>query len=212
MKWRGFRIEPGEIEALLAGHPQVQIAAVLLREDEPGDQRLIAYLVGEAGQTIDPAEMRRYAREHLPDYMVPSAFMVLDAMPLTPSGKVNRRQLPAPERSRDGETVSALPQTYTEKMLAQLWAALLKVDQIGLDDNFFDLGGHSLMTIKLTQQIEAATGAQLSIADVFGNPTIRELSPMLEHLTWDTDVLELPEKQGRIAAFFSILSRFIRGK
>jgi amino acid adenylation domain-containing protein len=184
VKWRGFRIEPGEIEALLASHTDVQLAAVLLREDSPGDKRLIAYLAPEIGKELDIDAIRAWLKNQLPDYMVPSAFMAVAAMPLTPSGKIARRALPTPDSSRVLGSDAELPKTEAEQAVAYIWQRLLKIDQIALDDNFFDLGGHSLLTVKLTQQIEKITGEQLTIADVFENPTVREFSQLLANADW----------------------------
>jgi aryl carrier-like protein len=184
VKWRGFRIEPGEIEALLANHTDVQLAAVLLREDSPGDKRLIAYLAPEIGKELDIDAIRAWLKNQLPDYMVPSAFMAVAAMPLTPSGKIARRALPTPDSSRVLGSDAELPKTEAEQAVAYIWQRLLKIDQIALDDNFFDLGGHSLLTVKLTQQIEKITGEQLTIADVFENPTVREFSQLLANADW----------------------------
>ena len=130
VKWRGFRIEPGEIEPKLAGHPQVQQAAVLLREDTPGDKRLVAYLVAVSGQDLDTANVKTWLKDLLPDYMVPSAFVVLERLPLTPSGKVARRLLPVPDYA---DTVQAYvaPRTPVEDALVQIWAAVLNRPQVG---------------------------------------------------------------------------------
>jgi len=200
VKWRGFRIEPGEIEAALATYESVQQAAVLLREDTPGDKRLIAYLVAEDRQTIDEQVIIAFAKKRLPDYMVPSAFVILDSMPLTPSGKIARRKLPLPTGARPAGARGALPSTPEQRALESLWKALLKVDAVSLDDNFFDLGGHSLLTIKLVHAIEEATGEQLSIADIFENPTIRELSVILEGVTWAQLEVEKPSAVSRLWA------------
>jgi len=205
VKWRGFRIEPGEIEALLASHAQVRLAAVMLREDDPGDKRLIAYVVAEQGQDIEVSDMRSLCKEHLPDYMVPSGFMVLDEMPLTPSGKVARRQLPPLASEREGSEGERAT-TTVQKNLAAIWAHLLKLDTVMLDDNFFDLGGHSLLTIQLAQKVQAATGRQLSIADVFENPTVRELSPLLEDASWDMEKIDLAQP----GFFGRLLRAFVR--
>jgi acyl-coenzyme A synthetase/AMP-(fatty) acid ligase len=184
VKWRGFRIEPGEIEALLTAHATVQLATVLLREDTPDDKRLVAYLVPADGEAVVETDIRAHIKGSLPDYMVPSIFITLDAMPLTPSGKVARRMLPAPDGSRNLAEGGEMPVEHDQVMLAKVWGSLLKVDQVMLDDNFFDMGGHSLLTIKLIQALEAATDQQFTIADVFDNPTIREFSQLLDNVTW----------------------------
>ncbi|MDP7094523.1 MAG: amino acid adenylation domain-containing protein, partial [Gammaproteobacteria bacterium] len=204
VKLRGFRIEPGEIETILATHPQVQQAAVLLREDSPGDKRLVAYLVPDTGEAIDNAIIRTYAKDKLPDYMVPSVFIALDSMPLTPSGKVARRKLPEPENLALSSAAGELPHGPHQKALALIWQRLLKVKKVSLDDNFFEMGGHSLMTIKLIHEIEEATGEQLSIADVFENPTIREFSLLLENATW---INAEPAKKIALARFWDFISR-----
>lgn len=184
VKWRGFRIEPGEIETTLAEFDQVSQAAVLLREDDPDNKQLVAYLVAEDGAQANEAEIRTYVRARMPDYMAPSAFVFLDAMPLTPSGKIARRMLPAPAGKRKLDEGSALPTTAAQLAVEAIWMRLLKVNQVALEDNFFDLGGHSLLTIKLIKQVEAATGEQLTIADVFENPTLEDFSALLADAEW----------------------------
>jgi hypothetical protein len=190
VKWRGFRIEPGEIETVLMAEPQVSQATVILREDEPGDKRLVAYLVADTEQQIDESLLRTSIKQHLPEYMLPSTFVVLEQMPLTPSGKVARRNLPVPSGKRSLADAGQQPETMLHKNLADIWKTLLNVDQVSIDDDFFDLGGHSLLTIKLMRQIEAVTGEQLTIADIFENPTIRELSLLLPNTDWDLQKLE----------------------
>ena len=175
VKWRGFRIEPGEIEAKLAEHPQVQQAAVLLREDTPGDKRLVAYLVAAPGQTLDTATVKSWLKDRLPDYMVPSAFVVLERLPLTPSGKVARRLLPVPDYA---DTVQAYvaPRTPVEDALAQIWAAVLNRPQVGIHDDFFELGGHSLLATQLISRVRDALGVELPLKLIFRNPSIAQLA------------------------------------
>ncbi len=165
VKVRGFRIELGEIEAALAGHPAVKENVVIVREDTPGDKRLVAYLVPAPEQTPTARELRRYLREQLPDYMAPSAFVTLTALPLTPNGKVDRKALPAPERERSavsaGSTQALSP---SEALVAKVWREALKVDQVGAYDNFFDLGGHSLLSVEVMTRLEKETGVKLNPA------------------------------------------------
>ncbi|HEX3730984.1 MAG TPA: amino acid adenylation domain-containing protein, partial [Opitutaceae bacterium] len=158
VKIRGFRVEPGEIETLLAKHPAVAGAAVVARERAPGDKVLVAYLVRRAGTSAEVAALRAFLGGQLPDYMVPTAFVELAALPLTPSGKVDRRALPAPEAgllARDAAFVP--PATEAEKVAAEIWSELLGAPRIGLDDNFFHLGGHSLLAGRLVARARART-------------------------------------------------------
>jgi acyl-CoA synthetase (AMP-forming)/AMP-acid ligase II len=141
VKLRGFRIELGEIEATLDALPAIEQSLVLLREETPGDKRLVAYISGANAAAPDIAELRHVLQQELPDYMVPNAFLVLDEFPLLPNGKVDRKALPAPEWQAANEYVA--PRTPTEEVLADIWQAVLKVDQVGIHDDFFELGGHS---------------------------------------------------------------------
>ena len=165
VKVRGFRIELGEIEAALAGHPAVKENVVVVREDTPGDKRLVAYLVSAPEQPPTARELRRYLREQLPDYMVPSAFVSLTSLPLTPNGKVDRKGLPAPERERPAVSVgSAQVLTPTEALVVKVWQETLKVNQVSVYDNFFDLGGHSLLSVEVITRLEKETGVKLNPA------------------------------------------------
>ncbi|SCG75976.1 non-ribosomal peptide synthetase/MFS transporter [Micromonospora coxensis] len=175
IKLRGIRIEPGEIEAALTALPGVAEAAVVVREDRPGDQRLVGYLTG---QPDDPAAVRAALKRSLPDHLVPTAFVHLDALPLGPSGKLDRAALPAPQRV--APATSAAPQTPTEVAIAQVWQNVLGVDRVGLDDDFFDLGGHSLLAIQVVAHLRTRVGAGISVMDLFQQPTVRELAALAE--------------------------------
>jgi nonribosomal peptide synthetase DhbF len=176
LKLRGLRIEPGEIEAALMRQGSVAQAAVIAREDVPGHKRLVAYVV-PVGQSIAPAALREHLRASLPDYMVPSAIMALDALPLTPSGKLDRRALPAPEAAP--LHARRTPRTPQEEILCGLFAEVLGVERVGIDDNFFELGGHSLLAIRLISRIRASMDADISIRSLFEAPTVEALTKRL---------------------------------
>jgi hypothetical protein len=177
VKIRGHRIELGEVEAALAQSPGVRSAVVVAREDTPGDQRLVAYLVSD-GSPLDPQALREGMRATLPEPMVPAAFVVLDELPLTPNGKVDRRSLPAPEPT--AARPYAPPGDALQTTLARLWCETLGLEQVGVDDNFFELGGHSLLVVRLHRQIrEALPDQAVAITDLYRLPTIRLLSHAL---------------------------------
>ena len=177
VKVRGFRIELGEIEAVLAAQPGVAQAAVVVREDQPGDKRLAGYVV-PAGVVLDPAVLREAAARVLPRYMVPAAVQVLDQVPLNANGKLDRRALPAPRYATAGG--GRAPATARERALCEVFAQVLGIDRVGPEDSFFDLGGHSLLATRLISRIRAVLGAELSIRAVFDNPTVASLAGLLE--------------------------------
>jgi amino acid adenylation domain-containing protein len=175
VKLRGFRVELGEIEAALAALAGVREAVVAAREDTPGDQRLVAYVVGE----VEVAALRRSLQERLPGYMVPAAFVLLAALPLTPNGKVDRQALPAPDRQRAEEGYRS-PRTPVEELLAGIWAELLGVERVGASSNFFDLGGHSLLAVRVMGRIEHVFGVTVPISALFEAPTVEQLAGMIQ--------------------------------
>ncbi|MDQ7802937.1 amino acid adenylation domain-containing protein [Amycolatopsis sp. A133] len=175
VKLRGLRIELGEIETALREQDGVRDAAVLVREDTPGDKRLVGYVVGDA----DPGVLRTALKRSLPDYMVPPSFVTLDELPLTPNGKLDRKALPAPVAARDATTALVEPSTPLEVLLADIWRDVLKVDELGVDDDFFDLGGHSMLATQVVARI-AKAGHQAGVMDLFQHRTIRELAEFLD--------------------------------
>jgi amino acid adenylation domain-containing protein len=174
VKVRGFRIEPGEIEAVLEAHPQVRESAVVVREDGEGESRLIAYVVAEEGE-IRSAGLRAFLQERLPGHMVPAAFVTLPALPLTRNGKLDRAALPAPGGAAASEAPFAPPETPVERAVAASWAEVLGVPQVGLDDDFFALGGDSIRSIQARVRAEEK-GVLFSIQDLFLHPTVRTLA------------------------------------
>ncbi|GGA16336.1 dimodular nonribosomal peptide synthase [Paenibacillus marchantiophytorum] len=177
IKIRGFRIEVAEIEAVLAEYPGVLKAAVVVREDQPGDKRLVAYAV--ASEAVETGGLRDFAAVRLPDYMIPSAFVFLDELPLTPNGKLDRKALPAPHYSQ--AAIGRAARTPQEEILSELFAEVLGVPRIGIDDEFFDLGGHSLLAGRLMNRIREVMGVELGIASLFEAPTVAGMAKRLDH-------------------------------
>lgn len=198
VKVRGFRIELGEIEAALTQHPGVRQAVVIVREDQTGDKRLVAYLVPAAASVPGASELRAHLQRSLPEYMVPSSFVPLDAIPLTPNGKVDHRALPAPDESRpDLQQTYVAPRDRFEEQLVMLWTTVLQLKSVGVRDNFFELGGHSLLAARLFAQIENRFGKHLPLATLFQSPTIEQLANALRdsctERTWSSLVAIQPE-------------------
>ncbi|MEU2227240.1 amino acid adenylation domain-containing protein [Streptomyces sp. NPDC018347] len=175
VKLRGHRIEPGEIEAVLLAGPEVAATTVVVREDVPGDKRLVAYVVPAADGTVRGEALRGRLRRELPDFMVPSAFVTLERLPLTPNGKVDRRALPAPEPRASGAGGPA-PRTPVERAVAAAWSQVLGTEVTGVDDNFFELGGHSLLATQVTSRLREALGVEVPVRDLFAAPTVAGLA------------------------------------
>ncbi|OAI78076.1 hypothetical protein RSP799_16640, partial [Ralstonia solanacearum] len=178
VKIRGFRIEPGEVQAVLEQHPDVAQATVIAREDQPGNRQLVGYVVAAEHTQPEPAALRRYLAEHLPDYMVPAAVVMLDALPLTPNGKIDRKALPAPDFTAQSSAREA--QTPNERALAGLFAEVLGLPRVGIDDDFFALGGHSLLATQLVSRIRATLQVGLSAHALFEAPSVARLAARLE--------------------------------
>ena len=177
VKLRGFRIELGEIEVALMNYPAVGQAVALIREDESNKQQLVAYLVYQDAVTPNSSELKQWLRKTLPDYMIPSIFISLESMPLTPNGKIDRRALPAPDATHYDLGQSAIvPRDAIEESIAEIWAQVLGLGQISIHDNFFELGGHSLIATQIIARIETTLGIELSLSHLFDTPTISELA------------------------------------
>ncbi|SFV14413.1 non-ribosomal peptide synthetase, partial [Pseudoduganella namucuonensis] len=179
VKIRGFRIEPGEIEAALTALPGVREAAVLAREDSPGDKRLVAYAVARDGAALDPAALRAGLAASLPEHMVPAHYVLLERLPLTPNGKTDRKALPAPDLKRGDDGYTA-PAGATAQALAAIWADTLGLDRVGADDNFFALGGHSLLATQVLSKLRAAFGLELPVRALFEAPTVAALAARVD--------------------------------
>ncbi|HEU4883511.1 MAG TPA: amino acid adenylation domain-containing protein, partial [Longimicrobium sp.] len=189
LKVRGFRVEPGEIEGVLAEHPSVRRAVVVVREG-----RLVAYVVTDAATSIS-SDLRDHLRGRLPAHMVPAAVVVLDALPVTPSGKVDRRALPAPMAGAGDEGRRLKPGTELEARIAALWQDLLGVEEVGAEDNFFDLGGHSLLLIRMQARLSQEMGREVPVVELFQRPTVRSLAALLQGNA-ETGAVEEGEERG----------------
>ena len=204
VKIRGFRIELGEIEVTLAQHPSLREGVVMAREDKLGDKYLVAYVIPNSSQPTIP-QLRSFLKSKLPDYMVPSTFVFLEAIPLTPNGKIDRRALPKPDFYHQ-EIVQIAPRTTTELQLVQIWSEVLNIPTVGVRDNFFDLGGHSLLAVRLMAGIEKQFGTHLPLATLFTEPTIESQASLLSAAT--NPQLSLPlvpiQSRGSLTPFFCV--------
>jgi acyl carrier protein len=181
VKLRGYRIELGEIETVLMEQDGVQACAAMLREDQAGDRRLVAYYVG-AG--LVAKALREGMRKRLPDYMMPSALVELEKLPLTPSGKLNRRDLPAPDNGSEMGEDYVAPRTEIEHRLVEIWQEVLDLDRIGVHDNFFELGGHSLLVTRVTSRVRDSMKIELSVANLFEFSSVAELADFIATTQW----------------------------
>ncbi len=177
-KIRGFRIELGEISSVLTAHPDIEQAVAVVREDQPGDKRLVAYVIPAPNSDFSPAILRKHAADFLPDYMVPSALVKIAAFPLTPNGKLNYKALPKPEWN--AVLTGRGPRTPQEEILCSLFKEILNVTRVGIDDNFFELGGHSLLAVKLMSRVRDSLGSNLNMGNLFETPTIAGLAEQLQ--------------------------------
>ena len=179
VKIRGFRIELGEIEAVLSQNHAVQSSCVIVREDNPGEKQLVAYIVPKLGVKLTSGDLRQFLSHKLPGYMVPGAFVLLESFPLTANGKIDRRALKAPSNTSDSDRFIEA-RNQLELNLVQIWSKVLKIDKISVHDNFFDLGGHSLLAPYLITQIKEQLGKEIAVTTIFQNPTIEQLATIIQ--------------------------------
>lgn len=209
IKIRGYRVELGEIEIALAEHPAVRECVVIARDDTPDEKRLVAYVETASDKVVDSVELRRFLQIKLPDYMIPSAFVRLEALPLTPNGKVDRKKLPVPDQSRPEQAEDFVaPATSTEKTIAEVWCEVLGLNQIGIRDNFFELGGDSLQAIRVVSRLRLAFEVEVPVAALFESPTITLLAEGLATARWGKETApERPithaQRNGSIPLSFS---------
>ncbi len=181
VKVRGYRIELGEVEGAMLCQPGVRQCVAVVRQGAAGDRRLVAYVVADAGSGLSADELRRGLKQRLPEYMVPADYLFLEALPLTPNGKVDRQSLPPPVPARAGPGgIFEPPRNLTEQVLVGIWAELLGVEQVGVNNNFFDLGGHSLLVTQLISRVREAFKTDLPLRSLFEAPTIAQLSELIE--------------------------------
>lgn len=193
VKIRGYRIELGEIEAMLDQHPAVQETVILDREDELGSKRLVAYVVANQEQVPTSSELRSYLKAKLPEFMVPSVFVLLPALPLAPNGKVDRHALPMPDSARpELEESYVAPRTTIEQQIADIWTQVLHLERVGIHDNFFELGGYSLLAIQIISRLRKALQVELPLPSLFEVPTVADLAKRIETVQWVVQGLQAP--------------------
>ena len=181
MKIRGFRVELGEIDAAIQRHPDVLSAVTVLREDHPGDKQIFTYVVRKPGAQTEFWQYREFLEKSLPLHMLPTGIEILERMPLNANGKVDRAALPKPSSARrELNTAFAAPVHETERRLQEIWTEVLEIDEPGIDDNFFDVGGHSLTATQIINRVQKVFGVSMTVTMVFGAPTIRQFSELIE--------------------------------
>jgi amino acid adenylation domain-containing protein len=185
VKIRGFRVEPEEVEALLSQFSKIRQTIVMAREDIPGTKKLVAYVVPQSEHVPTSSELRRFLKQTLPDYMIPSIFVFLKTLPLTPNGKVDRRSLPIPDKNRPHlESTFVLPRTPLEQNILLIWSQVLKIEKIGIYDNFFDLGGHSLLATQILSRLKQTFNMDIPFKVIFEAQNIADLSEYIQTMNW----------------------------
>jgi acyl carrier protein len=180
VKIRGFRVEPGEIEVVLGQHPAVRECSVLTYESAPGDRRLAAYVVTRAGESLQGSQLRAYLKSRLPEFMVPSTFTLMEDLPRTVNDKVERSLLPLPGTGTSPKTERVAPRTTVEKEIQAMWIEVLRIPDVGIDDDFFEAGGHSLLALQTISRLHARFGRIVRLRDLYQARTIRSLSELVE--------------------------------
>jgi amino acid adenylation domain-containing protein len=198
VKIRGFRIELGEIEAVIGQHPSVQENVVVVREEQPGQKRLVAYVVLSRGEELERTVLRQYLKDKLPEYMLPAAIILLDELPITPNGKIDKRALPAPDAAHLAQDQAFVaPRNYMEELVAGIWSQVLQVEQIGVHENFFELGGHSLLATQVISRLRNALQAELTLRHLFEAPTLAEFAKRVEATALQTTPKEPMQRVSR---------------
>ncbi len=200
VKIRGFRVELGEVEAAVAGHPEVRETAVVVGPDAHGQPRIIAYYAAVNGSSLAADELRSFLRTSLPSYMVPAALVPMPALPRTVSGKVDPQALPAPrEEAADPAASGEAPRSGLERSIAEVWREVLGVEQVGVEDNFFDRGGHSLLLIRVHSRLQKILDREIPVVDLFNHPTIAA-SPATSATGWRTPATRCSRRRGAAPA------------
>jgi natural product biosynthesis luciferase-like monooxygenase protein len=216
VKVRGYRIELGEVEATLRQYPGVRDVAVVVREDKAGEKQLVAFVASDNVPELASTMLRNYLKKRLPDYMIPTAWVRMDALPLTPNAKVDVRALPEPERDESALTAEHLaPRTLTEELVAGIWREVLRTERLGINDNFFDLGGHSLLATRVITQVRETFNIDLPLRRLFDNPTVAKLSESIEQARQQANGLLVPAiqrvaREGALPVTFSQENRLLR--
>jgi acyl carrier protein len=192
VKVRGYRVEPSEVSTVLSQHPAVQESLVIATEDAPGEKQLVGYLVLSAGITVSATALREYLRQRVPDYMVPASFVAIPNLPVTEHGKVNRAALPSVNGNRLSDEAYIAPRTLVEEELVKILRPLLKLERVGVNDNFFLLGGHSLLGTQVIARVSETFGVDLTLLKLFDHPTVAEMSTEIENL-----IMSKVETEGR---------------
>jgi hypothetical protein len=199
VKIRGFRVELEEVEAILRLHPAIRESVVEARTDESENHRLVAYIILQQDEALTTTELSAYLRTKLPDYMVPSAFVIMNSLPLTPTGKIDRRALPQPDKAaRDSKLPFVAPRNSVERELTEVWCEILGLDRVGIHDNFFDLGGHSISATQIVARLQRIFHLDLPLATLLVNPTVSGMAEVINQYLEHGEGQEKEREQGEL--------------